>query len=337
MNHAFKKEVCAPIRAHLGRSIRLPSAGRWHVTSQHGAPLLALELPHPALASNIQDNPAASPFFLVCFAWWHARLTGTEPALQVDIVGPPPTEPSLLRHARRAAIALEALQQALGNRLTITGQLADPWPTSPVFNARVGAMITGERGQEHLTEVQLTEEPAHAQALPAQDVHIDRFRRQLPLGMFDAVVSKDAAWIPGGKAQADLWAASSDGATFHLFELKTRNTRRKPNAKVGILSELFAYLWLVHRARVGLADGTPLTGGGDGLEAARRAERFVAWTLAPELHPLLGDATSTPLTWLAEGLHGHVDLGMLFFNDVGGARPFGGWRPASTWRSWACG
>ncbi|MCB9662837.1 MAG: hypothetical protein H6732_01900 [Alphaproteobacteria bacterium] len=332
MTQDFDRLVCAPVRAHLGRPVRLPSAGDWRVDTVRGVPTLTLTLPHATLGRNLQTTHAAAPAFLACFGWWHGRLTGTDPALHLDIVGDEPADPSARRHARRARIALEALTVALGDRLTTTGLEADPWPRVPVFNAPKEARGSelGGGGREHQVEVQLADEPEHARTLPVDDVRIDGFQRQLPLGLFEGTVAHDARWTPGNKAQADLWATSPDGRVFHLFELKVAD-----NDGLGILPELLCYLWLVHRARVGLPDGRRLTGGGAGLDAARRAERLVGWTLAPDLHPLLGTPDATPLSWIAEGLRPHMDLGMLGFHDPGGPRGFGGWRPERTWRSWA--
>lgn len=328
---AFDATVCAPVRAHLGRPVRLPSLGTWDASTARGAPLLSLELPHRALGENLQTNGPATPFFLMCFAWWHARLTRTDPVLRVRIVGDPPMDASAVRHVRRSRIALEALATALGDRLVLEGIGEDPWPRAPVFNApnQVRGSDLGGKGPEHVVEVQLTDEPEHAASLSAGGPAIDRFRRQLPLGLFDGEVARSAHWTPGQGAQADLWATSPDGSVFHLFELKV-----KGNETVGILPELLTYLWLIHRARVGLPDGRTLRGGGEGLDAARRAERLVGWTLAPHLHPLLGSASATPMSWLADGLRGRIDLGMLFYRDVGAPRPFEGWEAERTWKGW---
>jgi hypothetical protein len=328
---SFDAIVCAPVRAHLGRPVRLPSLGTWDVSTARGAPLLSLELPHAVLAENLQTNGPATPFFLLCFAWWHAHITRTDPFLRVSIVGDPPTDAAAVRHLRRSRIALEALTAALGDRIVVEGLSGDPWPAAPVFNApnQVRGSDLGGKGPEHMVEVQLTDERNHAESVPAGDLTIDRFRRQLPLGLFDGEVARSAHWTPGQGAQADLWATSPDGSVFHLFELKV-----KGNETVGILPELLTYLWLIHRARAGLPDGRTFRGGAEGLEAARRAERLVGWTLAPHLHPLLGSASATPMRWLADGLRDRIDLGMLFYRDVGGSRPFGGWDTERTWRGW---
>jgi hypothetical protein len=169
---SFDATVCAPVRAHLGRNVRLPSLGTWDVSTERGAPELSLELPHALLGENLQTNGPATPFFLMCFGWWHARLTRTDPHLRVRIVGDPPTDDSAVRHLRRARIALEALTAALGDRLVVEGLRGDPWPAAPVFNApnQVRGSDLGGKGPEHRVEVQLTDDPDHAASLPAGDL-----------------------------------------------------------------------------------------------------------------------------------------------------------------------
>ncbi len=337
MTNSFDQQICEPVRVHRANPrLRLPAVGTWEVTTDRGAPLLSLELSRETLGRNLQEDPAAAPYFLVCFAWWHARITKSDPQLRLRVVGDPPKTPRAVRHYHRSLIALEALTEALGGRLRIVGVDEEPWPDAPVLNRAPNterSSDTGGRGVEHRVEVQLTDEPEHAGSLPASAAPISRFHRQLPLGLFDGKVARDARWTPGNGAQADLWATSRDESVFHLFELKVKN-----NVKVGILPELLAYAWLIHSAKVGLPDGRAVLDGGKGegrgLKAARNAERMVAWTLAPELHPLLGSRKDTPLSWFADGLRGRIDLGMLFYTEVAGTRPFGGWQPERTWRGW---
>jgi hypothetical protein len=330
----FTRHVVRPVRDHLGPGVRPPSVGAWDLGTDRGEPVLTLDLPTSALEENLQTDEAASPYFLLCFAFWHARLTGRDPRLRVTVSGEPSADASAVRHARRARIGLEALCAALGDRLDLRGVPSDPWPPAPVLNApRVErSHEEGRGGREHQVEAQLAREPLHADAFPPgrDGSPISAFHRQLPLGLFDRKVSRATAWTPGGAAQADLWATSPDGEVFHLFELKVAG-----NEKVGIVPELLTYAWIVHRARHGLPDGRRVRGDGPGLQAARRAERLVAWTLAPALHRLVASHGQTPLAWLAEGLRGRIELGMLSYVDVGSPGGFGGWRPAETWRSWS--
>ena len=78
MNDPFDAHICSPVRAHLGRGVRLPSVGAWHIERHRGTPTLGLTVSSDVLGTNLQTNGAASPFFLLCFAYWWARCSGSE-------------------------------------------------------------------------------------------------------------------------------------------------------------------------------------------------------------------------------------------------------------------
>jgi len=320
---SFEHEVVVPVRGFLGRGVRLPSVGTWSFEPVGGVPALALELDASCLGRNLQTNHAAAPFFLLCFAYWLERARGLEVGLRVEIVGAPPSRTGPLRHYRRAWIALEALEAALGDRLEILGAPARGWPQAPVFNAplvdRGGADGTGG-GREHKVEVALTEDPDAAAGFSDLHAPITGFRRQLPLGLFEGQVAKANHWTPGSGAQADLWSTSPDGDAFHLFELKVGG-----NTQVGVLPELLTYAWLLHRARVGLPGGALIGGGGPGVEAARRANRLVGWIVAPTVHPLVAHGGRSPLEWLNAGLAPDLEFRLASYEESGAAG-FGGWR-----------
>ena len=324
----FKDQVVRPVRKLLKRGVRLPAGGQWDIGPVGGVPTLALTLPAEVLGGSLLSDRVAAPWFLLCFAYWYAQVTSAEPRLRLDVQGTFPASSKARQHARRSWIALEVLQWALGDRLEVLGAPAQRWPDQPRFNAPEHERdhAEGRGNREHRVEAQLCREPQHAQAFSAAVAPILGFKRQLPLGLFGGQKARATAWTPGGGAQADLWTRSPKGDCFHLFELKAAG-----NAKVNILPELLCYAWLVHRARVGLPDGTPVIGGGAGLDAARRAERLRAWTLAPTLHPLVMSHGRSPLEWLAEGLRGQVELGALFYHHRQGREGFGAWRFGEGW------
>lgn len=68
-------------------------------------------------------------------------------------------------------------------------------------------------------------------------VDFDACGNQLPVGVFRDSVSNTNALFTGGKSAIDLWAIRSD--ELWIFELKYRNK------KIGILTELLFYLWLM--------------------------------------------------------------------------------------------
>ncbi len=323
---SFEEQVVLPVRKHLRRSVRLPLVGRWDIGTERGAPTLSLTLDAAVLGQNLQTNRAAAPFFLLCFAYWYERVSGSSPRLRLEVVGDLPERKLALRHARRAWIALEALQSALGDRLEVIGAPAARWPARPVFNAP--QIDRGEAdgrggGREHKVEVALSRDASASSDFSSRFAPITGFRRQLPLGLFDETVSRESHWTPGQGAQADLWSTSPDGELFHLFELKVGG-----NAQVGVLPELLVYAWLLQRARSGLPGEAPALGGGPGVEAARRAKRTAAWILAPGIHPLVLHGGRGPLEWLNEGLRPELELRAVFFRE-GGEAGFGGWLPSA--------
>lgn len=311
---AFDQQICQPVRRWLGRSVRLPSVGAWRVEQDRGSPELVLTLDAEILGANLQTNGVAAPFFLLCFAYWWSMQTRQDPSLRLEVRGQAPTRPSALLHYRRAWIMLEALEHALGDRLAVEGAPADRWPQAPLLNAPLAerATRTTGAGREHQIEVQLTRDPELARGFSEQFAPIEHFRRQLPLGLFDGQVAERSRWTPGSGAQADLWAPSPDRQTFHLFELKVEGNRH-----LGVLPELLAYTWILHRAQRGLDDGRSILGGGPGIDTARGAARIVGWILAPQVHPLLLHAGRSPIEWLAEGLGESLELRMAFYEGRG--------------------
>lgn len=68
-----------------------------------------------------------------------------------------------------------------------------------------------------------------------QKGNYDVIDEQLPVGVFNSVVSKASCVMPRAKSQIDIWALRGD--TLHIFELKKSN-----NLMVGIISELMYYV-----------------------------------------------------------------------------------------------
>lgn len=304
---AFQEKLDA-LRARMGvRRIDVPSSARWRIDLTE-RPTLVAEMDGSALEQNLQHDAAAVPCFALCLAWWFERyrFLGDDKVLaRVEL--PPGWSPAG-EHGRRSAFLLRELALLLPERFAISPAPALAWPTAPVLNAAIADREAGarpEKGGEHAIEVTLTRQSD----IPAQFAPIDAvepFRRQLPLGLFDGVVSRDTRWSPGGASQVDLWTRSLDGRTIHLFELK-----RNDNRKVGIISEALWYARLLHRVRTRGLDGRDVIGGGPAIDEIRRAARIRMWLLAPDLHPLVHHEGESPLTWLRDAMNDGVTIGVL--------------------------
>ena len=333
---SFEALVLAPVRGYLGRGIKVPSGATWSTrTGQingEGVLHLHVDLTVDALAADFQKDLPAAPSFLLCLAYWIERATGVKTRCKVRFHGDPPTGGSKLLHWRRSLFLLHELDTILGERFAVEAPDRWRWPSRPVLNAPKSARSTaaGEDDKpEHRLEAYLCREPAALDSFFKEVTPITRFRRQLPVGLFEGKVSKDTAWTPGGGSQIDLWAQSPDGRVLHLFELKALTRSRKPNAKVGIIPEALYYARLLHHVRVGLGDGRQIEGGGEGVEAARKAEKVVMWLVAPAYHPLVFLDQETPLEWVNEGMAGDgVEIRGLPI-ELDGDGLLAGWRPES--------
>lgn len=296
----FHKAVLVPVRKHLGRKIQIPKRARWSFVEDDSGGTLQLDVDAAALAKNFQKNLPATPSFLICFAYWLERATGSSTKCRVVVHGPPPLKRKDLLHWRRTLFILEEIESQLAPRVEV--HVEDRWnsPGNPVLNAPRGKRKSSKSkvaGLEHVLETSLCSSTAASDAF-ARAVHeIDRFERQLPLGLFGDRISRATAWTPGGKSQVDLWARSADGSTVHLFELKALDRRGKPNAPLGILPEALYYGRLLHHARVGLDGGRAITCNATASQAIQAARRLVVWLVAPDYHPLVFSKGRSPIEW----------------------------------------
>jgi len=334
---SFEERVLGPVREYLGRRIMVPSGADWSAQVDEDGDLeLVVKLDVAALAADFQKDLATAPSFLVCLAYWRERATGVETRCCVQVHGVPPTAGAKLLHWRRSLFLLHELETIIPDRFVVEAPDRWRWPARPVLNAP-GSVRSSDASTdnhpEHRLEAYLCREPDALDSFCVEVTPIRRFRRQLPVGLFEGKVSKASAWTPGGASQVDLWAQSPDGRTLHLFELKAHNRRGVANAKVGIVPEAMYYARLLHHVRVGLGDGRRIEGGGEGVEAARKAEKIVMWLVAPAFHPLVYPDVETPLAWLNAGMAGDgVEIRVLPIElDEDGL--LAAWRPENGWPS----
>jgi hypothetical protein len=111
-------------------------------------------------------------------------------------------------------------------------------------------------------------------------LHIDKLDRQLPVGVFKDRVSRDPGHrvFTGGHSTIDIWGVDKMAKRLFLFELK-----KDGNEKLGILSELFFYAYVMADVQAGrFTFQKPNTD-------IAQTESIEAFILAPLWHPLIDD------------------------------------------------
>lgn len=293
---SFDALVLNPVRKFLHRRVEVPDGASWIVETEGDATRLVLEESASNLSRNLQEDLAATPSFLLCLAYWLERATGRPTLCELRVTGVAPKDGSELLHWRRSLFVIEQLERAVPRRLTVKSPAHWQWPNAPILNAaqtdRSNDAEAGSR-PEHILETDLCQSDAARLAFSRQVAPVLQFKRQLPVGLFSGVVSKNTHFTPGNKSQVDLWTCSPDGDTLHLFELKA-----KGNAQVGILPELLYYVRLLHHVRTNLS----IRGDDSVLQVLRATKRIVAWMVAPKVHPLVYCQGESPLVWLNDGM-----------------------------------
>ncbi len=121
----------------------------------------------------------------------------------------------------------------------------------------------------------------------------DVINHQLPVGLFDGVVSKTTHYTPGQHSDIDIWAI--DGDMLKIFELK-----RPKNNPLGIISELMFYTNVVndllyHNILISEEKAKKAVNNGfrsfdkfyEVYTGKRKINQIKAVFLADELHPLI--------------------------------------------------
>lgn len=289
---SLRKKGLPNIRAPHGEGIH------WDVVDNS---FIRCILPIPLLEKNFQENHPSAPSFALAFTFWSNHFELGIKSCRISIVGQQSDNRDSRLHLRRNLFIINQYCELLGDIFTVerSEDLTWRWPNDPVLNQPGKSDRAGnEHGNpEHLIEVQLaTNRNNIASVFPCKEL-LTQWGRQLPLGLFDHEVATINEWTPGKGSQIDLWSKDIKGETLHLFELKADN-----NAHVGIIPQALYYARLMHYVRTGLPNGGAIRGGGDGIEAARKARQIVMWLIAPNYHPLVYSGGVTPLALLNEAL-----------------------------------
>jgi hypothetical protein len=293
---AFNRCVLGPIRVALKSAIRVPDGPSWDF--DESAAQIVLTLPAESLSGNLQDRVPASPSYLFCLGYWLELIAGHPINCLLRVTGRAPIS---RQHWNRAVFVIDQLERALPSRFRAEIAPDDRWrwPDAPHLNVALTARSNAAKANdkaEHILEMSLVENEEARANFSAEVEPVGQFRRQLPVGMFEGPKASTTHWTPGGASQVDLWTASLDGETIHLFELKAHN-----NKPLGMLPQAIYYARLLHHLRVGLDDGRTIAGTCLSLDSIRRARRIRMWLAGPHVHPLLRSGSNSPLEWLNAG------------------------------------
>ncbi|SRR5690554_209894 len=105
--------------------------------------------------------------------------------------------------------------------------------------------------------------------------------RQLPVGVFENRVSKDALIFTGGKSAIDIWGFNKENELL-VFELKADR-----NEKVGIISELYFYVCVLQMVRTQVFTHKNCLDKNKHLLKIAATKKIKAYFLSPALHPLV--------------------------------------------------
>jgi len=111
------------------------------------------------------------------------------------------------------------------------------------------------------------------------------FDNQLPVGLFLGEPSNKNQIMPAKKAAIDIWGIDNSNAV-HIFELKAKN-----NKKVGIISELLFYVYVIAWVQCGAIEHNPENTAAAAFRKAAMNNggkpNIKAHFLVPYLHPLI--------------------------------------------------
>lgn len=288
----------------ITRRVQLPSEERFRVSGD--IETAALWLSADATEANMQDDAAAfEGWALVLMAWCGVQR------VTIDWDEPPASS----GHHQRFLYRVDRFAEMLGPDI-VTVKDATRLAGSkmrggyaPMLNLASGSdSLTrpSRPGSEADLEKRLAGADPAARANLMDELGLVLLDRQMPVGVFDGVPSRDGAIFTGGKSAIDLVGIGADGSLW-LLELKTAR-----NIKVGALSELFFYSMVVLDAQAGKIQ---FHGGRVGARTTVTpqhvigAARIHARVLSEDCHPLLSTKVFSLATDAARCRGWSVDFG----------------------------
>lgn len=215
------QEIACRLRQIIrNKSINLPKSIDFEVSNG----ILKVNIPDKGVCANVQSNESAFEGWVLCLKAWLPDLIE-----KVSICWDPTTPKSNLLHYERFKYRVWkfiktydwAENGSLFN-MDYYGENLKNW----VVNFPCDEAEKKVQGEEAILE---------RDYITNQKENYDVIDQQLPVGVFNNVISKTNCVMPRGKSQIDIWALQGD--TLHIFELKRPN-----NLRVGIISELMYYV-----------------------------------------------------------------------------------------------
>lgn len=212
--------VCKLRQISQNTNVNLPKSIDFEVLDG----ILRINLSDKGVCANMQSNESAFEGWALCLKAWLPDLIE-----KVLIYWNPTTQKSDLLHYERFKYRVWkfirtydwAENGSLFN-MDYYGENLKNW----VINFPCDEADKEAQGDEAILE---------RDYIANQKRNYDVIDQQLPVGVFNSVVSKASCVMPRGKSQIDIWALRGD--TLHVFELK-----KPDNIMVGIISELMYYV-----------------------------------------------------------------------------------------------
>ena len=212
--------VCILRQISQNTNVKLPESIDFEVSDG----ILRINLSDKGVCANMQSNESAFEGWALCLKAWLPDLIE-----KVLICWNPTTHKSNLLHYERFKYRIWKFIQTYdwaenGSLFNMDyyGENLKNW----VINFPCDEADKEAQGDEAILE---------RDYIANQKGNYDIIDQQLPVGVFNNVVSKASCVMPRGKSQIDIWALRCD--TLHIFELKKSN-----NIMVGIISELMYYV-----------------------------------------------------------------------------------------------
>lgn len=274
---SIRSALLAVMRQKTGARIRLPTS----LTLSGTPDALHMQLDAPAVISNMQSDAGAFDAWALAFWSW------TE-VKRITLSWTPPTDPARDGHYQRFLFRLRTMLRLFPERFLLGNGMdaqrdAQPFNTINVCDQNRSARRRPTEGEAAIEWDLAQAKTERGAALREQD-HLCDVCPQLPVGIFQDVVSERAAVFTGKKSAIDLVGWDGDGG-FHLYELKDSG-----NAKLGIVSELLFYVAIILEMRDGRVQPKHRSGKAPDDSVYRQiaaCKRVTGTYLAPDFHPLL--------------------------------------------------